>query len=115
MRCYEILSNVFQLIHNYKDVITLSTVSKPGQLQGTFVFYCVISNSLYCGYICLLCGDQIFRDFVRFLSMIIYEVLYTCCLRYNICSAWFLDIRISTCSYCNVALQEAILECITDC
>ena len=26
--------------------------------------------------------------------MIIYEVLYTQCLRYNICSAWFLDIRL---------------------
>ena len=26
-----------------------------------------------------------------------YVVLYTQCLRYNICSAWFLDIRISTC------------------
>ena len=25
-----------------------------------------------------------------------YVVLYTQCLRYNICSAWFLDIRIST-------------------
>ena len=24
---------------------------------------------------------------------------YTWCLRYNICSAWFLDIRISTCFY----------------
>ena len=31
--------------------------------------------------------------------MIIYVVsLYTRCLRYNICSAWFLDIRILTCS-----------------
>ena len=31
--------------------------------------------------------------------MVIYVVslLYTQCLRYNICSAWFLDIRISTC------------------
>ena len=29
--------------------------------------------------------------------MIIYEVLYTWYLRYNICSSWFLDIRISTC------------------
>ena len=29
--------------------------------------------------------------------MVIYVVsLYTQCLRYNICSAWFLDIRIST-------------------
>ena len=26
--------------------------------------------------------------------MIIYEVLYARCLRYNICSAWFLDIRL---------------------
>ena len=49
------------------------------------------------GYICLFCGDQIFVDFVSFLSMIIYEILYTWCLRYNICSAGFLDIRISTC------------------
>ena len=40
-----------------------------------------------------------FRGFVGFLSMVIYVVslLYTQCLRYNICSAWFLDIRISTC------------------
>ena len=31
------------------------------------------------------------------LSMIIYEVYSTWCLRYNICSTWFLDFRISTC------------------
>ena len=36
--------------------------------------------------------------FVGILSMVIYVVsLYTWYLRYNICSAWFLDIRISTC------------------
>ena len=29
------------------------------------------------GYICLFYGDQIFVDLVSFLSMIIYEVLYT--------------------------------------
>ena len=40
------------------------------------------------------CEDLIFMDFVRFL---IDEVLYAWCLRYNICSAWILDIRISTC------------------
>ena len=36
-------------------------------------------------------------DFARFL---IFEGLYkclACCFRHNICSAWFLDIRISTC------------------
>ena len=27
------------------------------------------------GYICLFCGDQIFMDFVSFLSMIIYAIL----------------------------------------
>ena len=36
-------------------------------------------------------------DFVGFLSMVIYAILYTQCLRYNICSTSFLDIRISTC------------------
>ena len=36
-------------------------------------------------------GDHNFMDFVGFLSMIIYEVLYIQCLRCNICSAWFLD------------------------
>ena len=43
------------------------------------------------------CEGLIFVDFVGFLSMIIYVVLYTQCLRYNICSARFLDVRISTC------------------
>ena len=27
------------------------------------------------GYVCLICGDQIFMDFISFLSIIIYEVL----------------------------------------
>ena len=31
--------------------------------------------------------------------MIIYEILYTWCLRYSIWSAWHLDIRIATCFY----------------
>ena len=41
----------------------------------------------------------IFRGFCRFLihGNSSYVVLYTQCLRYNICSTWFLDIRISTC------------------
>ena len=42
----------------------------------------------------IFCADQIFVYFVVLLSMIIYEVLYTWCLRYSICSAWFLDIRL---------------------
>ena len=53
-------------------------------------------------------GDQIFVDTVRFL---IHEVLYARCLRYNICSAWFLDIRISTCFWliCIAALMYVLL------
>ena len=38
-------------------------------------------------------GDQIYVDFVKFL---IHKDLYAWCLRYNICSARFLDIRILT-------------------
>ena len=38
-------------------------------------------------------------DFVRFLIHDNFMKFYICtwCLRYNICSTWFLDIRISTC------------------
>ena len=54
--------------------------------------------------------------------MIIYEVLYTQCLRYNIFSTWFLDIRISTCCklnfeglldyHCYATLQQDFEELI---
>ena len=58
------------------------------------MFYCVV---IVCTvwYGCLFCGDQFFVDFIKFL---IHDILYKLiwCLRYNICSAWFLDIRIST-------------------
>ena len=40
--------------------------------------FIVLSVTVYTiGYICLFCVDQIFVDYVSFLSMIIYEVLYT--------------------------------------
>ena len=61
-----------------------------------FEFYCVVSNSLYCRVCLFILWGSNFVDFVSFLSMTIYEVLHTWCLRYNIYSAWFLDIRIST-------------------
>ena len=52
-----------------------------------------------------------FRGFRRFLIHCnsSYVVLYTQCLRYNICSAWFLDIRISTCFKCDIG----VLSCCT--
>ena len=32
--------------------------------------------------------------------------------RYNICSAWFLDVAISNCSKCNTYLEKAIIAAI---
>ena len=63
-----------------------------------------------------------FRGFHRFLINIndnsSYVVLYTQCLRYNICSAWFLDMRISTCCFlhCYDPITDAaeILEPLVD-
>ena len=44
----------------------------------SYVCYIVLSVTVCTvGYVCLFCGDQIFMCFVSFLSMIIYEVLYT--------------------------------------
>ena len=52
-------------------------------------------------------------DFVGLLSMIIYEVLYIWCLRYNISSAWILDIRTSTCFSLNLfSLHTLAWACI---
>ena len=48
----------------YKDVLTISTATELEQLQGTFAFYCVVSNSCIVEYISLFCGDQIFMDFL---------------------------------------------------
>ena len=50
--------------------------------------------------------DKIFVDFVGFLSICCF--IYTQCLRYNICSAWFLDIRISTCFLCFMDLAGSL-------
>ena len=50
------------------------------RLASFKVCLCVIVLSVtVCtvGYVCLLCRDQIFVDFISFLPMIIYEVLYS--------------------------------------
>ena len=49
---------------------------------GIFIIaqpYSIVSSITVCtvGYVCLFCGDQIFVYFISFLSMIIYEILYT--------------------------------------
>ena len=46
----------------------------PGQLWGTFVLSVTVCTV---GYICVFRGDQIFMDFVSFLSMTFFEVLHT--------------------------------------
>ena len=49
-----------------------------------------------------------FHGFRRFLmhGNSSYVILYTQCLKYNVCSAWFLDVRISTCSTYYFACKE---------
>ena len=61
-----------------------------------------------------------FRGFRRFLihGNSNYAVLYTQCLRYNICSAWFIDIRISTCSVISCGgrrTKNVVWTCKTTC
>ena len=50
----------------------LRTAKQASQL---FAFYCVVTIHTV-GYVCSFCGDQIFVDFVSFLSTIIYKVLH---------------------------------------
>ena len=95
MHCYVILNKVFQLMCimmwlHYQLLRSLDIYKVCLCYIVLLVTICTV------GYICLFHGDQIFMYFVSFLSMIIFEVLYTCSLRYNICSP-ALDIRISTC------------------
>ena len=61
------------------------------------MFYCVVTFCIV-WYDCYFVGIKISQISLSFLSMIIFEVLYS--LKYNICSAWFLDITISICSGC---------------
>ena len=71
-------------------IIITACCSWPGTRYVILLF---LFNIVYYGYL------TNFRGFCRFLihGNSSYVVLYTQCLRYNICSAWFLDIRISTC------------------
>ena len=55
---------------------------------------------------------RIWPSKTSFLSMIImklYIYVYTWCLRYNICSTWILDIRISTCFKCKTAFRDTLI------
>ena len=57
-----------------------------------FVFYCIVLYGIVVNFV----GIK-FAWILLSSLCIIYEDLYTWCLRYNIWSAWFLDTRISTC------------------
>ena len=61
-----------------------------------FLYYYTRVNTVQYG-CSIFMGIKFLWIVIGFLPMIIYEVLYTWCLRYNICSAWFLGIRILTC------------------
>ena len=64
---------------------------------------CVRVNTVQYGY--LLSWGSNFRGFHWSL---IHDNLYTWCLRYNICSTWFIDIKISTC----LNLKEKTRSCV---
>ena len=62
------------------------------------VIYIQISSVWYG---CLIfVGMKYLWILLGFLPIIIYQVLYTWCLKCNICSVWFLDIRPSICYSC---------------
>ena len=78
MHCYVTLSNVFYLMHAKMYIYCL--LIRSLRVASFKVCLCVIVISVtVCtvGYVCLLRRDQIFVDFVSFLSMIIYVVLYS--------------------------------------
>ena len=75
----------------------LLKLGPAGHLQGMFVILIVIYELAMYGKIVFVRFKFLWIS-LNFLSMIIYEVSYTYMMfKYIICSAWFLDIRISTC------------------
>ena len=77
--------------------IQYSTKNLLASYKVCLCFYCYTRINIV-WYDCLISvGIKIFMDFVEFLIQEVHEVLHTWCSRYNICSAWFVDIRISTC------------------
>ena len=59
-------------------MIPVFTANKRWSVIRYFGCFIVLSLTVCTvRYVCLFCGDQIFVDFVSFLCMIIYKVLYT--------------------------------------
>ena len=83
MHCYVALG-ILNVAYEDMFIIIIACWPVTRYVISLFVF-----NTVCYGYLRLN-----FHGFRRFL---IHVWLYTQCLRYNICSAWFLDIRISTC------------------
>ena len=95
MHCYVTLSYVLWLMHT-KMFIRGSLIRRAANYKVSLCFIVLLVTVYTVGYVCSFLNDKIFMNFVsfKFLSMIIYEVLYTLlwCLRHTICSAWFLKI-----------------------
>ena len=58
-------------------MIPVFTANKRASYKVCLCFIVLSVTVCTVGHVCLFCGDQIFVHFVSFLSMIIYEVLYT--------------------------------------
>ena len=80
-------------------------------IRYVFVYYCNITIETVQYRYLILWG----LNFHGCLSMVIYEALYAWCLRYNICSTWFVDIRIPTfCTEFGKAIPaESSRQCVT--
>ena len=76
-----------------KTFIYYSTQNLLTDYKVCLWFYCLYHRLFN------VCGDEIYVDFVGFLIHDnLRSFIYMIYLGYNICSAWFLNIRILTCS-----------------
>ena len=68
-----------ELMHIKMYVIPVFTADKCWTVSYKVCLCFIVLSVIVCTveYVYIFCGDQIFAHFVSFLSMIIYEVLYT--------------------------------------
>ena len=95
MHCYVALSNVFLLMP--MKMCIHSSLLRRQAIYNICLCFIVLYNFVLYSVVVNLVGIKFSWISLSFLSMIIHEVLDVVFLMYNICSAWFLDIRISTC------------------
>ena len=76
MCCYVTLSNIFQLVR-IKMCIHYSLIRRLASYKVCLCFIVLSVTVCTVGYVCSFRRNQIFVDFVSFLSIVINKVLYT--------------------------------------